>query len=136
MITLNIKNNIEDLARLAPFIDEVAEAFDIAPDITFQLNLALDEALANSVDYAYPAGTEGSVILEADKTEDVIIFRLIDEGAEFDPTQGGNDVDTTLSAENRPIGGLGIFLIKQMMDEMIYERKENKNILTLKKQIK
>lgn len=136
MISLNIKNNIEDLTRLAPFIEQLSETFDIAPDIAFQLNLALDEAMANSVDYAYSPGTEGPITLEAQMESNDIIFKLIDEGAPFDPTKEGDNVDTTQTAEERPIGGLGIFLIKQMMDQMVYERIDNKNILTLKKQIK
>lgn len=134
-MTLNIHNNIAEISQLAPFLDEVAEAYGIAPDVSFKLNLALDEALANSISYAYPEGTEGSITLEAGMDGDDLLFHLIDEGTPFDPTKEG-DVDITLSVEERPIGGLGIFLIKQMMDSVTYKRVDNKNILELRKKIK
>lgn len=123
------------MAQLEPFIEQVSDAFSIAPDVVFQLNLALDEALSNSVNYAYGNEGRGEIVLEASKDNDNVIFRLIDTGAPFDPTEEGENVDTTSSAEERPIGGLGIFLIKQMMDEVAYERHDNQNILIMKKRI-
>lgn len=132
--SLTINNKVEEVARLEPFIEEVGEGLGIAPDKIFQLNLALDEALSNSVNYAYGSG-EGEITLEAEREGDDVIFRLIDEGVEFDPTNEGDNVDTTSSAEDRPIGGLGVFLIKQMMDSVSYERKDGRNILTMTKKI-
>ena len=122
------------MAKLEPFINQISEAFGIAPDMMFQLNLALDEALSNSVNYAYGDG-KGEIELEALKDGENIVFRLLDSGAPFDPTNEGEDVDIMSSAEERPIGGLGIFLIKQMMDEVSYERRDNQNILIMKKKI-
>lgn len=135
MLTLSINNNLTEISQLEPFMEKLAEAYGISPDVQFQLNLALDEALANSINYAYPEGTEGSIILEAETEGNMLVLRLMDFGTPFDPTLQG-DVDTTLSVEQRPIGGLGIFLIKQMMDDVTYVRQEEKNILTMKKLIK
>lgn len=135
MLVLNIKNEISEIAQLEPYVDKLADAYGISPDVLFQLNLALDEALANSINYAYPEGTTGTVVLEAEAEDKMLVLRLIDHGTPFDPTLKG-DVDTTLSVEQRPIGGLGIFLIKQMMDEVTYTRVDDMNILTMKKQIK
>ena len=132
--SLTIDNKVEDMARLAPFLEDVAAAYGLANDVAFQLNLALDEAVANSVNYAYPPGVEGPVVINTEKKDDSVIFTMIDGGVPFDPTQGG-DVDTSLSVEDRPIGGLGIFLIKQMMDSISYQRSDNKNILTMIKKI-
>ncbi len=129
-MTLNIKNNISDLSLLAPFIEQLADTYGIAPDQAFKINLALDEAMANVVSYAYPEGTEGAISLTAEKEDGILVFQITDEGAPFDPTKEG-DVDTTLSVEERPVGGLGIFLIKQMMDTVTYQRVGNKNVLTL-----
>ena len=131
MKTLTIHNNIAETAQLEDFLNEVGDEYDVAPQVTFQLNLALDEALANSVNYAYPAGETGAVILEAERTGNTLVFRLIDQGTPFDPTKEAGEVDITLSAEERPIGGLGIFLINQMMDSVSYERKDGSNILTM-----
>lgn len=135
MLKLEIHNQKEEISRLETFLQEVSTAYSIDETMAFQINLALDEALANSVGYAYPEGTDGIVILEADKADDSVVFRLIDEGQPFDPTAQDNDVDITLSAEERPIGGLGIFLIYQMMDEVSYERIENRNVLTMHKKL-
>lgn len=134
MLTLSINNNLTEISQLEPFMKKLAEAYGISPDVQFQLNLALDEALANSINYAYP-GTEGSIILEAETEGNMLVLRLMDYGTPFDPTLQG-DVDTTLSVEQRPIGGLGILLIKKMMDDVTYVRQEEKNILTMKKLIK
>lgn len=135
MLTLSINNNLTEISQLEPFMEKLSEAYGISPDVQFQLNLALDEALANSINYAYPEGTEGSIILEAETEGNMLVLRLMDYGTPFDPTLQG-DVDTTLSVEQRPIGGLGIFLIKHMMDDVTYVRQEEKNILTMKKLIK
>lgn len=135
MLTLSINNNLTEISQLEPFMEKLSEAYGISPDVQFQLNLALDEALANSINYAYPEGMEGSIILEAETEGNLLVLRLMDYGTPFDPTLQG-DVDTTLSVEQRPIGGLGIFLIKQMMDDVTYVRQEEKNILTMKKLIK
>lgn len=135
MLTLSINNNLTEISQLEPFMEKLSEAYGISPDVQFQLNLALDEALANSINYAYPEGTEGSIILEAEMEGNMLVLRLMDYGTPFDPTLQG-DVDTTLSVEQRPIGGLGIFLIKKMMDDVTYVRQEEKNILTMKKLIK
>lgn len=132
---LIIKNNVEEMAQLEPFLESLCEAFDVEPSLIFQLNLALDEAMANAVKYAYPRGQEGPVTLAVRRDGDDLVFQLYDQGKPFDPTKGGEDVDTTLSAEERPIGGLGIFLIKQMMDSISYERKNDRNILTMIKKI-
>lgn len=131
MLTLSIHNKKDEMAGLESFLEQVSDTFAIDPGTSFQLNLALDEALANSVNYAYPEGTDGIVTLEADKINNQIVFRLIDAGKPFDPTKEAKEVDTTLSAEERPIGGLGIFLINQMMDSVTYERKDGQNILTM-----
>lgn len=132
---LTLTNDPENLSLLAPFVEEMAEHFGIPYEVAFQVNLALDEALVNVVHYAYPEGTEGEIVLDADRSGDRLVLRLIDSGAPFDPTLKGDDVDTDLSAEERSIGGLGIFLIKQMMDSVTYERTATQNILTLEKKI-
>jgi sigma-B regulation protein RsbU (phosphoserine phosphatase) len=84
------------------------------------------------MDYAYPEGTVGYVDIEADIDDTYITFVLSDSGMPFDPTQK-EEVDTTLPAEQRKIGGLGIHLVRRIMDSVSYEYKDNKNILTLRK---
>lgn len=94
--------------------------------------LAVEEAVVNAMNYAYPIGAKGDINVTAQATERCIKFMITDEGKAFDPTHGGN-ADTTLSAEDRPIGGLGILLVQQLMDAINYERHDGKNVLTLMK---
>jgi sigma-B regulation protein RsbU (phosphoserine phosphatase) len=96
------------------------------------MNLAMEEAVVNVMSYAYPADTVGDVTIEAVTIADQLQFTITDSGTPFDPT-AKEDVDTTLSAEERPIGGLGIHLVRQLMDSITYERIDGKNVLTLRK---
>ena len=100
-----------------------------------QMNLAIEEAVVNVMKYAYPSGTKGNVNIEAQANDVRLKFTITDSGMPFDPTVQ-TEVDTTLSAEERPIGGLGIHLVRQIMDSINYERVEGQNVLTLRKKLK
>ena len=132
--TIILANDIAEISRLAQFVDEVGEEFSLAPDITSNLNLVLEEAVVNVINYAYPKEEHQHIYLSAKLHEDSIVLVLTDTGKEFDPTMAP-EADITLSAEERPIGGLGIFLIRQIMNEVKYERIEGKNVLTLEKKL-
>ncbi len=127
-------NRREEIAKLAPFIEEFAAQAGLAEELVFSLNLALEEAVSNVVLYAYPPDKKHTLTLVAKRDGDIVTFILSDTGKEFDPT-AAPEADITLSAQEREIGGLGIFLVKQIMDSVEYQRIENKNILTLKKLI-
>jgi anti-sigma regulatory factor (Ser/Thr protein kinase) len=129
-----LANDISEISRLAAFIEEVGEAFALTPDVVFNLNLVIEEAVVNVINYAYPKEEHQSIYLSAALHDDSIVFVLTDTGKEFDPTQVP-EADITLSAEERPIGGLGIFLIRQIMNEVKYQRIEGKNVLTLEKKL-
>ena len=132
--SITLTNDIEQVPQLADFVDMVCEEVGFDPSVSIQMNLAIEEAVVNVMSYAYPVGTVGNVIIEAQANEDCLTFTIIDNGTPFDPT-AKSEVDTTLSAEERPIGGLGIHLVRQLMDSINYERIDNKNILTLRKKI-
>ena len=130
--TLVLKNDVKEVTKFTAFIKSVTEKLDIEQSLARQLRLAIEEAVVNVIDYAYPAGQEGTVevrIMSDGKTLKTII---IDSGVAFDPTMKEN-ADTSLSAEDRQIGGLGILLVRELMDSINYERTNNKNILTLTK---
>ena len=99
-----------------------------------QMNLAVEEAVVNVINYAYPKGIQGEIQIQAQANDQCLEFVISDSGTAFDPTTH-QEVDTTLSVAERPIGGLGIHLITQIMDSINYERKDNKNILTLRKNL-
>lgn len=129
-----LANDISEINKLSQFIDEIGEEFSLTPDIVFNLNLVLEEAVANVINYAYPKEEHQSIYLSAKLQDSSIVFVLTDTGKEFDPTMAP-EADITLSAEDRPIGGLGIFLIRQIMNQVKYERIEGKNVLTLEKKL-
>ena len=132
--SITLDNNIEDVPQLAAFVDEVCETVGFDMSVAMSLNLAMEEAVVNVMDYAYPAGTKGKVCIEAEADDQQLSFIVSDWGKPFDPTAKA-EVDTTLSAEDRPIGGLGIHLVRQIMDSINYERMDGKNVLTLRKKL-
>ena len=131
---LVIKNEISEISKLAIFIEELGEELNLTPDLVFNLNLVLEEAVSNVILYAYPKEESQEISLKANVTGNNLVFLLTDSGKEFDPTQAP-DADITLSAEEREIGGLGIFLIRQIMDMVEYQRIDGKNVLTMRKQL-
>lgn len=130
--SITLTNDIEQVPLLADFIDMVCEEVGFDPSVAIQMNLAIEEAVVNVMTYAYPTGTTGNINIEAQTNDERLKFTIIDSGIPFDPTAKA-EVDTTLSAEERPIGGLGIHLVRQLMDSINYERTEGKNVLTLRK---
>ena len=131
---LVIKNDISEISKLAIFIDELSEELDFTPELNFNLNLVLEEAVSNVILYAYSKEVQKEITLLANISDNNLIFVLTDSGKEFDPTKVP-DADVTLSAEEREIGGLGIFLIRQIMDTVEYQRIDGKNVLTMRKQL-
>ena len=101
---LTLPNNIEAIPQLNEFIDIICEEQGIDFDAAMSLNLALEEAVVNVMDYAYPEGTEGYVDIDADADDEFLTFVISDSGIPFDPTQK-EEVDTTLPAEERQVGG-------------------------------
>ena len=132
--SLSLVNRVDEVERLSAFLKEVAASQGWEPSLASKLRLAVEEAVVNVIDYAYPAGTEGKIALEVCANSSEIHFRILDTGVPFDPTVR-EKADTSLSAEDRQIGGLGIFLVREMMDVVNYERQDGKNILTLIKHI-
>lgn len=133
--SITLPNDIEKVPELAAFVEEICEALGFEMSDTMSLNLALEEAVVNVMNYAYPQSTTGTVSIEATATDEWLIFVITDQGIPFDPT-ATEEVDTTLPIEERPVGGLGIYLVRKLMDTINYERLDGKNILTLGKKLK
>lgn len=132
--TLTLTNDLKRIPRLNSFIDDACEANGFDMPTTMQINLAIEEAVVNVMNYAYPTGTKGNITIEVKSNGQEAFFIISDTGKPFDPT-AKPEVDTTLSAEDRSIGGLGIHLIRKIMDHINYERSNGHNILTLIKKI-
>ena len=129
-----LANDISEINKLNDFIQDMADEFSLTPDVVFNLNLVLEEAVVNIINYAYPKEDHESIYLSAKLMDGSVILVLTDTGKEFDPTMVP-EADITLSADERQIGGLGIFLIRQIMNEVRYERIDGKNVLTLEKKL-
>ena len=131
---LVLSNDVQEVPRLNDFVDEVCHTVGFDETTTMQIKVAVEEAVVNVMNYAYPAGQKGDVTIEAASNDVRLKFTIIDSGKPFDPTVQ-SEVDTTLSADERKIGGLGIHIMRQNMDSINYERIDNLNVLTLRKKI-
>ena len=126
---------VENIGKITAFVEGKLEERDCPLKKTMEISMAVDEIMANVAMYAYAPGT-GDVTVqfgfeEASRTASVT---FIDGGVAFDPL-AKEDPDVTLPAEQRKIGGLGIFLVKKTMDEVTYKREDNKNVLCIRKKI-
>jgi len=133
--TIKLSNDVQEVSLLNKFVDEVCAFNSLDEMTTMELNLALEEAVVNVMTYGYPEGTKGYVEITAQSESDSLMFIISDSGTPFDPTTR-EEVDTSLPVEKRNVGGLGIFLVKKMMDSIKYEYKDGHNILTLSKKLK
>ncbi len=134
--TLRITNDMKESVKLTPFVDDMANALSLSDETKDSVNLALEEALVNVILYAYPEGAKGPITLtaRADAARTHIRFELRDGGKAYNPLL--NEMpDLTLGIEERPIGGLGIFLIRKMMDELAYDRLGGENVLIMRKNL-
>ena len=128
-------NDISSVKILNEFIDRLAQDCGLDMEESMEIKLALEEAVVNIIEHAYPAGQKDEIAIEMEVDGNEFRIEITDKGAEFDPT-AVPDANTLASAEERPIGGLGIFLIRRLMNEVNYRREDGENILTLSKKIK
>lgn len=131
---LILHNDIQQIPQLADFIETIASEANLDQGLAMSLNLALEEAVTNVIEYAYPEGSDGLVDIEAVIREGQLDFIISDSGKPFDPT-AKPEVDITAGVEERPIGGLGIHLVRHIMDSVSYKREDGKNYLTMIKKI-
>lgn len=133
MKELDIQAKLENLDEVMAFVDEQLEAADCPMKAQMQIDIAVEEVFVNIAHYAYNP-VVGDVIIRIKIEKDPLAVELtfIDEGKPYDPL-AKEDPDVTLAAEDRQIGGLGIFMVKKTMDNVDYEYNQGRNILTLKK---
>ncbi len=130
---LTLEARVENLNQALAFIDDQLDAIDCPMKKKFQIDVAVEELFVNVAHYAYAPGT-GNVTLrvEADQNPPSVVITFIDRGVPYDPL-AKPDPDVSLSAEQREIGGLGIFMVKKSMDSMEYEYTDGQNILRIRK---
>ena len=125
----------DNIGKVTAFVDETLEALDCPMKKQMQIDMAIDELFANIASYAYaPETGKATVRVETEEDPRAVIVTFIDRGRPYDPLSA-EEPDVTLSAEERKIGGLGIFIVRKTMDDMRYEYRDGQNILRIKKLI-
>lgn len=127
-----LQNDVQEVPQLTAFVEEMCQAMNFDMSTTMKVTLAIEEAVVNVMAYAYPEGTKGDVSVNAVTDDEWLTFVIIDKGKPFNPTLS-KEVDITLPVEERRVGGLGIHLVRQIMDSVSYERTDGTNVLILKK---
>ena len=135
MKELTIAAKVENIEVVTNFVNEQLEALDCPMKAQMQIDIAIDELFGNIAHYAYnPEIGKATVRVEVIEDPLAVTITFIDKGVPYDPLAKA-DPDTTLSAEERDIGGLGIYMVKKSMDEITYEYKDGQNILAIKKNL-
>ncbi len=135
MRELNIQATIENIEKVTEFVNEQLEALNCSFKVQTQIDIAIDELFGNIAQYAYaPEIGPATVRVEVKDDPLSVVITFIDNGMPYDPLNV-DEPDVTLSAEERKIGGLGIFMVKKSMDDVSYEYKNGQNILRIKKTI-
>ena len=136
MAELRIKAKVENLNDVMAFVDAELEKLDCPMRAQMQIDVAVEELFINIAHYAYAPETGNATIrVQPDEDAHAVAITFIDRGIPYNPL-AKPDPDVTLSAEERQIGGLGIFMVKKSMDGMRYEYRDGHNILKIIKKLK
>ena len=125
---IQIRNQIDDLQQVAIFVEKIGDALHLSPELIMHFNLS------NVILYAYPKENDATILLTATAKDDTVSFIITDKGYPFDPT-AVEDADMSTNPADRQLGGMGIFITRQLMDDVSYQRANGCNILTMTKKI-
>lgn len=132
---ISYQNDLSELARLAADLEAFCQQQGLGDGIAHAFNLCLDELMTNIINYGFEDGGPHQIHLEMERKGDEVVATLRDSGKAFNPLNDAAEPDLQADLEDREIGGLGVFFVKQMMDAIDYRRDGNQNVLTLKKRI-
>jgi len=130
MFSMSISNSLSEIGKAIEAFNAYSDQSGISTSVTMKINVVLDDLLSNVVSYAFPDGGQHEILIRAEKSTHRLQLMIEDGGLPFDPF-GQPEVDTSQALEEREIGGLGIHLAKNVMDEASYERRGDKNLVTL-----
>ena len=134
-VSFKLKSKLSELDKLCQQLERFGESIGLSPKSIFEANLALDELFTNIISYGFKDKKEHTIEITISCQNNTLVFKVEDDGVPFNPTEVDTpDLECTI--EECKIGGLGIHLAKNLMDEVCYQRCKKKNILTLKKNIK
>ena len=129
-LSLKVENNPDELQRIAAAVEDMAEQEGWAADLTFRANLVIEELVLNIIDYGFDGGSHQIDVTLTSESASLTI-EIIDGGKPFNPFNDAPEPDVSAPIESRPVGGLGIYLARTMMDQTDYQREDDKNHLTL-----
>ena len=132
---ISILNKVEELHKLNAAVEELIGECGLSKKLSMEINLVLEEIVSNIIFYGFEDKKEHLITIDFEKDDDELKIVMTDEGSPFDILSTEEFADVDKSAEEREIGGLGIHFVKTLMDRMEYQRRDNKNILTLSKNI-
>ncbi len=129
-LSLKVEASRGELDHITAAVEELGEREDWPPALVYRVHLVIEELLLNIADYGYDGGVH-EVEVNFISESDALTIEIVDDGRPFDPLSDAPLPDVSASADERPIGGLGIHLVKNMMDDMRYRRENGKNHLTM-----
>ena len=133
MKEITLDATVDNIEKVTEFVNEQLEECGCPMKIQMQIDIAIDELFSNIAHYAYhPEVGPATVRVEVLKEQPAVVITFLDNGVPYDPLKK-EDPDVTLSAQERTTGGLGIFLVKKSMDDILYEYKDGQNILKIRK---
>ena len=134
-VSLELRNSLSELSALGQSLEQFGKSLGLSRKIVFEICLAMEELVSNIISYGFADDAVHFINVAMSHENGILIIRLEDDGVPFDPLKA-EEPDCECPVEQRKVGNLGIHLTKKIMDDMVYERRENKNVLTLKKSIK
>ena len=135
MAELIVEAKLDNLAQVLQFVDSRLEEEDCPIGLQMKIDVAVEELFVNIASYAYaPDSGSATVRMEVEENPKTVVITFADHGVHYDPL-AKEDPDVTLSINDREIGGLGIFMVKKSMDDMIYAYENGQNVLTIRKRI-
>jgi serine/threonine-protein kinase RsbW len=135
VIAVELKNQLSEIERLAHIVDDFGRRHQIEPQIIYTMKLALDEILTNIISYAYDDAKEHIIVIRLSLDQEKWTVEVEDDGRPFNPLNAP-EPDTKQLLGERPIGGLGIHLVRKLIDELEYRRQNDRNILVMRLKVK
>ena len=134
-ISVTLVNQLSEVKRLSRLVEAFGEAEGLGPEAVFSMNLALDEVVTNVIRYAHDDdGRQHPIVVRLALEQDVLTAQVEDDGRAFNPLEAPAP-DIAASIDERPIGGLGIHLVRSLMNSVEYRREDGRNVLTMKKKL-
>ena len=128
--TVTIETRLDELTRLTEAVENLGEQDNWSPALVGKVNLVLEELAMNTINHGHDGGLH-QISITFSSTDDALVIDILDDGKPFDPLTDAPIPNVNAPINERPIGGLGVYLVRKLMDEVTYRREEGRNHLTL-----